>query len=175
MENLSGSCRFSKACKDLGLRVLAVDKNPTRAENFPVASFDLTKAHDCQSVCKYVEAERESLVCAVFAPSCGTASKARERRIPGIQNAPRPWRSESYPDGYCQGFRNREAQRVDEANASYAAMVSLIFILVGLGVAVSVENPLNSFFWMTSFMVKLLQKYPGHCAVTTLHAWWNQG
>ena len=41
LEIFAGSCRFSKACKNLGFRVLAVDKNPKRAENFPVASFDL--------------------------------------------------------------------------------------------------------------------------------------
>jgi hypothetical protein len=40
-------------------------------------------------------------------------------------------------------------------------MVDLIFLLA-LGVAVTVENPLNSLFWLTSFMVKLFEKYPGH-------------
>ena len=50
LEIFAGSCRFSKACKNLGFRVLAVDKNPKRAENFPVASFDLTRQHDFSTV-----------------------------------------------------------------------------------------------------------------------------
>ena len=164
LEIFAGSCRFSKACKNLGFRVLAVDKNPRRAENFPVASFDLTRPHDFNTVCKFAEAEREDLLLAHFAPSCGTASKARERKVPGIPNPPRPLRSESYPDGLA-GLTEQEHQRVLEANASYSAMVDLILFLIGLGVAVTVENPLNSLFWLTSFMLKLFDKYPGHFTV----------
>ena len=44
-------------------------------------------------------------------------------------------------------------------------MVELILLLIGLGVAVTVENPLNSLFWLTSFMLKLFDKYPGHFTV----------
>ena len=40
-------------------------------------------------------------------------------------------------------------------------MVELILFLIGLGVAVTVENPLNSLFWLASFMLKLFDKYPG--------------
>jgi hypothetical protein len=72
LEVFAGSCRFSKACKELGLRVLAIDKDPKRAENFPVAAFDLTK-HDFQTVCKFAETERDNICWAHFAPSCGTA------------------------------------------------------------------------------------------------------
>ena len=43
LEVFSSSCRFSKAYKDLDRRVLPMDKNSKRAENFPVAAFDLTK------------------------------------------------------------------------------------------------------------------------------------
>ena len=95
--------------------------------------------------CKFAEAERENLLLAHFAPSCGTASKVRERRVPGIQNPPRPLRSESYPDGLA-GLTEQEHQRVLEANASYSAMVDLILLLIGLGVAVTVENPSTAFF-----------------------------
>ena len=145
LEVFAGSCRFSKACKELGLRVLAIDKDPKRAENFPVAAFDLTKPNDFQTVCKFAETERDNICWAHFAPSCGTASKARERRVQGVANPSRPLRSESYPDG-LQGLSEREAERVKEANMSYEAMVELLLILIGFGIAVSVENPLNSLF-----------------------------
>ena len=130
-----------------------MDKNPKRAENFPVASYDLTRQHDFSTVCKFAEAERDNLLLAHFAPSCGTASKARERKSQALQIFPRPLRSESYPDGLT-GLTQQEHQRVLEANASYSAMVELILFLIGLGVAVTVENPLNSLFWLTSFMLK---------------------
>lgn len=70
---------YSKACKELGLRILAIDKDQKRAENFPVASFDLTKQNDLQTVKKIIQTERNNICWAHFAPSCGTASKARER------------------------------------------------------------------------------------------------
>ena len=43
-------------------------------------------------------------------------------------------------------------------------MVELILLLIDLGIAVSVENPLNSLYWLTSFMVKLFERLPGHFA-----------
>eukprot|EP00435_Cladocopium_sp_Y103_P059935 s673_g21.t1 len=164
LEVFAGTCRFSKACRNAGLRVLAIDKDPKRSENFPVAQFDLTKQHDYDCICNLIDAEKSNLVAAHFAPSCGTASKAREKRVPGVSNAPRPLRSESYPDG-LQTLTERERLRVEEANASYAAMVQLILLLVSLNVAVSIENPLNSLFWLTSFVVKLLQQVRGHFTV----------
>eukprot|EP00435_Cladocopium_sp_Y103_P060846 s231_g22.t1 len=142
LEVFAGTCRFSKACRDVGLRSLAIDKDPKRSENFPVANFDLTRPHDYDTVCKLVEAEQNHLVAAHFAPSCGTASRAREKLVPGVANPPRPLRSESYPDG-LPSLADKEQQRVDEANASYSAMVQLIPFLVTLGIAVSIENPLN--------------------------------
>eukprot|EP00435_Cladocopium_sp_Y103_P019375 s340_g4.t1 len=164
LEVFAGTCRFSKACRDAGLRSLAIDKDPKRSENFPVANFDLTKPHDYETVCKLVEAEQSHLVAAHFAPSCGTASRAREKRVPGVANPPRPLRGESYPDG-LPNLSDQEQQRINEANASYSAMAQLIILLVNLGVAVSVENPLNSLFWLTSFIVKLMQQIQGHSTV----------
>eukprot|EP00435_Cladocopium_sp_Y103_P039661 s4259_g10.t1 len=164
LEVFAGTCRFSKACRDVGLRSIAIDKDPKRSENFPVANFDLTKVHDYETVCKLVEAEQKHLVAAHFAPSCGTASRARERRVQGVANPPRPLRSESYPDG-LPNLSEKEQQRIDDANASYEATVNLILFLIGLQVAVSIENPLNSLFWLTSFVVRLFQKVKGHFTV----------
>lgn len=115
LEIFAESCRFSKACKELSLRVLTIVKDPKRAKNFPVASFDLTRQHDFRSVCKFVEAESDNLILAHCAPSCGTASKAREKRTPGVVNPPRPLRNKSYPNG-LPGLSGREENRVGEAN-----------------------------------------------------------
>ena len=82
-------------------------QGPKKGKKIPVTVFDLTKSHDFQSVCKYVEAERESLVSAHFAPSLGTASRARERSVHGIKTLPRPLRSESYPDGWPWTTKSR--------------------------------------------------------------------
>ena len=72
LEVFAGSCRCSKECKELGLRVLAMSRT-LRGKKNPVAAFDLTKPHGFQTVCKFVETERDSICWAHFAPSCGTA------------------------------------------------------------------------------------------------------
>ena len=69
-------------------------------------------------------------------------------RLQSLSSDKNPKRAENFP-----------------ANASYSAMVELILLLIGLGVAVTVENPLNSLFWLTSFMLKLFDKYLGYFTV----------
>ena len=79
LEVFSGSCRLSKACRNAGFRVTAVDKDETRAENFAIYKCDLANAEDLALLFQYVEAEKEELLHVHFAPSCGTASRAREK------------------------------------------------------------------------------------------------
>ena len=48
----------------------------------------------------------------------------------------------------------QEKARVEQANASYSGMARLIIFLIKLNVSISVENPLNSLFWLTSAMME---------------------
>jgi hypothetical protein len=57
--------------------VTAVDKDETRAENFPIYQCDVTNSEDFALLMQYVEAEKEELLHVHFAPSCGTASRAQ--------------------------------------------------------------------------------------------------
>jgi hypothetical protein len=69
------------------------------------------------------------------------------------------------PDG-LSGLSVAEGARVQAANASYNAAVDLIVILLELGVSISIENPKNSLFWLTSMMKRLYNKVPqGHFTV----------
>ena len=162
LEIFSGSCRLSKACRGVGLQALSVDKDVSRAENAVVAKYDLCNENHFSILESLVRAERHRLLHAHFAPSCGTASKARERLVPGLpkERQPRPLRSEDKPDG-LDNLSASEAARVTSANDSYEAAVKLILILIGLGVSVSVENPKNSLFWLTSMIQKLFKAIEG--------------
>ena len=71
-----------------------------------------------------------------------------------------PLRSEEKPDG-LDNLTSSEAARVTSANDSYEAAVRLILLLVDLGISVSVENPKNSLFWLTSMMQKLYRAVKG--------------
>ena len=74
-----------------------------------------------------IGAERHRLVHAHLAPSRGTASRARDRPVPGMVQ-----------------LNDTEAARVKSANDSCNAAVELILIFLELGVPVSIENLKNS-------------------------------
>ena len=162
LEIFAGSCRLSKACRGIGLQALSVDKDLSRAENATVAKYDLCDRNHFSILEGLVKAERHRLLHAHFAPSCGTASKARERLVPGLPKERQPWplRSEEKPDG-LDNLTSSEAARVISANDSYEAAVRLILLLVDLGISVSVENPKNSLFRLTSMMQKLYRAVKG--------------
>ena len=173
LEIFAGTCRLSKACRGLGLQALSVDKDVNRAENAVVAKYDLCDANQFATLEQLIRAERHRLVHAHFAPSCGTASRARERPVPGLppDRQPRPLRSDEKPDG-LDYLNDKEAERVQSANDSYNAAVDLILILLELGVSVSIENPKNSLYWSTSMMQRLYNKVPkGHftCFHSCMH------
>ena len=81
LEVFAGSCRLTKACRKAGLRALGIDKDPKRAENETVAVYDICEPDQLQALLTVIDCERSQLVHAHFAPSCGTASTARERRF----------------------------------------------------------------------------------------------
>ena len=83
LEIFAGSCRLSRTCRDVGFRVTAVEKDKQRAENFSLFACDVTKQEDAKQLMDYIEAESDSLVHAHF-PSCGTCSRAREIKVPGL-------------------------------------------------------------------------------------------
>lgn len=159
LEIFAGSCRLSKACKEAGLRCTAVDKDPKRSEQFPVYICDLGDAEQFDLLKSYIEAEKESILHVHFAPGCGTASRAREKPIPGDPDPPRPLRSDSFPDG-LPNLTAEEQQRVETANSSYRAMCTLILFLVSLSISISIENPKNSILWLTSFLRSMLEALP---------------
>ena len=93
-----------------------------------------------------VKVERHRLLHAHFVPSCGTASKARERLVPGLpkERQPRPLRSEEKPDG-LDNLTSSEAARVTSANDSCEAAVRLILILLDLGFQSPLRTPRTHF------------------------------
>ena len=92
---------------------------------------DVTKEEDAKQLMGYIEAESDSLVHAHFAPSCGTCSRAREIKVPGLplERQPQPLRSNEHPDGLpC--LSEADQKRVCTANDSYSVMVTLILFLI---------------------------------------------
>jgi len=126
---------------------LPIDKDPKRAESCAVANYDLSDPQQYSTLVEVFHAERESIVHAHCAPSCGTASRASGRKVPGmpLHLQPQPLFSDDYPDG-LPNLSEKEQARVDSANASYKATADLLSLLLEWNVSVSIENPANSFF-----------------------------
>ena len=62
---------------------MAVDQTTSRAEQFPIFQVDVTDESGLQQLEVFIDVEKDSILHAHFAPSCGTASRARGRPIPG--------------------------------------------------------------------------------------------
>lgn len=166
VEIFSGSCRLAKACRDVGFKVTAVDKDKSRAEFFTIYNCDLCDREQYRMLETYLTAIHKSLLHVHMAPACGTASRARDKPIPGVpkHQQPRPLRSEAFPDG-LGNLSEVEQQRVWLANVSYEATAKLCLLLIKMNVSVSIENPEASFFWQTRHIKKLLQQIPGYITI----------
>ena len=82
-----------------------------------------------------------------------TASKAR--CIPlDVPNAPRPLRTEEWPDG-LSGLSKVEQARVDSANSLYHTLADSVKSTIKKGVIHVVENPRSSLFWQTSAWLRV--------------------
>ena len=75
-----GACRLSGPCKRVGLRALPLDKDPQRSENMVAANFDLANPSQFSSLRDLIHVEKEFIIHAHFAPSCGTASRCQSTR-----------------------------------------------------------------------------------------------
>ena len=143
----------------MGLEAVAVDQTASRSEQFPIFQIDVTTVDGVRKLESFIEVEKDALLHAHFAPSCGTASRARGRPIPGQDpnSGPQPLRSSEFPDG-LPTLTASERERVSKANESYRFTVGLIRKSISFGISVSVENPKNSFFWRVSEVAALLDE-----------------
>ena len=163
VEIFAGSCRLSKACKNLGFQVAAIDKDKNRSENFTTYQCDVGNSDELKLLKEYLDSEQLALLHVHFAPSCGTASRAREKPIPNVpeHQQPRPLRSDAHPAG-LPTLNAVDQSRVDLANKSYQATANLIDFLTPRRISVSIENPLNSLFWKFQPIRDLITRTPGH-------------
>ena len=85
-----------------------------------------------------------------FGIPCGTASRARCRRLSAKVHGPPPLRNSKYPDG-IPGIKGLHLIKLRAANRLYSFMRKLILQLNKAGIVWTVENPLTSLLWETSY------------------------
>lgn len=152
-----------------GFKSTAVDQKSNRhKEKYPTVCLDL--AND--EAVKYLLAllKQPGLVFYVHAaPPCGTASRAREKKLSWKVKAlgakePQPLRSEKWPHG-IPGLKGSNLRRVTTANDIYRNVAFLCKCGIQAGAFVSIENPSRSYLWLTKWMKDLIEE----CGLPAVH------
>ena len=147
---------------------MAIDRSRERAKG-PLTILDLTVEEDIKFLEDFIKQEAHNICLIHFAPPCGTCSAARKRKLPAaiaakLQQAgvtpPQPLRSEAFPMG-LPGIAGLDLYKVKQANTLYHTTKRLALLAISLNIRVSIENPTNSLFWLTSPIVELLSIHPG--------------
>jgi len=150
LEIFAGTARLSAAMHEVGFETLAVDKTAARAGKQHIALYDVTDPLQLKSLKDFAQEESSRIVYAHLAPACGTASRAREKRLPRLQKqgfrVPQPLRSDAKPRGLDK-LSGLDKIKTELANQSYDATAEIIDLCLQLEVLISVENPANSLFW----------------------------
>ena len=186
IEVFAGTGRLTSALRDRGFRTMAIDRDKSRSKQVHIVQYDLENPHQLEALLSLLEKERDAVLWVHFAPSCGTASRSRERPLKHLERqgfaVPKPLRSDDHPLG-LPGLFGKDLAKVLSANATYRAMLKVCVLCLTLGIAISIENPGNSLFWKIPFIVEFLEKNPGfdamfhHCVHGGLRdkltRWWS--
>ena len=132
LEICAGSARLSKAALDMGFMALAIDHKTTRSCGVPIQVWDLEDPHQLQLLLDFIGAEGDRIAMVWMAPSCGTASRARERRQPKLEaqgiRVPLPLRSSLQPD-QLDGLNGTDKIKTERANLLYDAVYEIAVLL----------------------------------------------
>ena len=163
IELCAGCARLSLALSTQGFKAMAVDQKSNRHRQlFPTVTLDLANEEAVQYLATLLR--QPGLVFYLHcAPPCGTASRAREKKLSarlirrGVKE-PKPLRSGVHPHG-LPGLAGVDLKRVTTANAIYKNIAALCELAMKSGAYVSIENPSRSYMWMTRWMAKLISDF----------------
>ncbi|CAE7578571.1 unnamed protein product [Symbiodinium sp. CCMP2592] len=159
LEVFAGSAVLSKAWIRAGFRVLAIDIC-VRGAQVPIAPLDLTSASGLKIFWDLV-AKLQPEAIHVGVP-CGTASRAREKRLPASVVAagapePQPLRDALNPLGLPSlSPGSLDALRVTKANQLYELSLDIALFCASRDIVVSIENPARPWAWAA--IVELLRR-----------------
>ena len=161
IEICAGTARLGKAAARLGFRTMPIDCSKARAKGIHIFVFDLCCEDQVRDLFNVLDAYANRIALIFCAPPCGTASRARERPIPGVANPPAPLRSTDWPDG-LPGLDYANKLKTELANQIYAAIAEVTKWAAKHDIEIVVENPLRSHMWETSFFAPASDHLPEH-------------
>ena len=143
-------CATAKQCGLLG----SIDDDKVRKSGAysSIVQLDLRNLEHRNLVAEWMQSP---LFCWLhLAPVCGTASRARE--IQRHWSDPKPLRSNDYPHG-LPDLSEKDMTRVIIANDLFAYSCKLFQDAAARNILVTMENPSNSYFWLTDGFTRLRQ------------------
>ena len=157
-EAFCGAAGLTGSLTKAGFKAIGIDYKGNKDK--PKARciwLDLTRKADQKESLAMVKSKDVAYV--HFAPPCGTASRARDRRRFNKDGSPaaldpKPLRSPEHPDG-LPNLQPVDEDRVSSANELYRFTAEAVTELSKAGVAWSIENPANSYMWSTEAFIWL--------------------
>lgn len=164
VEIFAGTARLSKAAREIGMEALPVDKTAARSTQIHIAQYDVSEPEQLAALMEVLENEKHRIAAVHLAPACGTASKAREKKLRSWAKKgfkiPQPLRSVKKPMG-VDGLTGLDKIRTEAANQVYAATAQIVAFCIRFDILCSVENPENSLFWLYPDVVQVMQSVQG--------------
>ena len=169
IELCAGSANLSFAFKGEGFHSIPVDhsRNEHRSR-LPTVILDLSVDHQSDIIINVLQSGNVQAIWAGV--PCGTASRAREIRLPGKFSGPPPLRSAEFPLG-LPGLRPVDQLKVSKANSIYANVSRILDVAINLNIIVCIENPRNSWLWEIHWCKTLLDR--NFCDSVFQHCKWN--
>ena len=153
IEICAGTARLSRTAQNMGFKVMAVDHSSKRSCGMPIQCFELEDPAQVQALSDFIATEHCNIAYVWMAPSCGTASRAREKRHAKLEKMghvlPGPLRSSIQPD-QLDGLSGVDKMKTEKANMLYDAITTLALVCETHHVFFAIENPANSHYWSTT-------------------------
>ena len=163
LELFAGTARLTKCFGRKGFKAMAFDKTSKRSEGQRVIEYDLSNTDEVDSLISFISTHAEQIALIHLAPPCGTASRARGKRLRFLKDhgikEPRPLRDDVHPDGFAH-LQGSDKLRTELANLLYENTVRIAQAAIEMHIAVTIENPANSLMWKTSPFVNLFREHP---------------
>ena len=154
IEVFSGTVGLTASVRRMGCQHSAgIDAHVTKQVRAPVIWIDLANAHGQQLLWRILE--QPKLFGIHLGPPCGTSSRARDIRR-RFGSDPKPLRSVEFPDG-LPNLSARDKARVHTANPLYKLSGEILSYATANGILCSLENPLRSHMWNTTYLTQALQ------------------
>ena len=104
LEVFAGTARLTRSLKQKGFKALAFDRTTNRSEGQAILETDLSNRDEVASLLEFIRLKTNQIVLIHMAPPCGTASRARGKRLKFLRSQnikePMPLRSDDFPDGF---------------------------------------------------------------------------